>query len=574
MEQYKENLHKFFSQIKALVGRDCLMLWAPAMPLAKKIKGGFLVPELDPLQTLIFDYISKALDKSIAPDPLLAIFGSVVVNCSLLNMRGMPCTSVNCWPYPTAAEVSHLAPSLCYDIIEANFYSSQLADAYGLDVLDLHFHFRFSLQHRMPDGIHWDALAHRRISSLLLGHAADAWGGYREDFGQNLRPDWPSPRALMDSGPLQRYGSLRYQQSHSSDRFQHVEQSPSEPCSIMHRRLVTTSKVITASEVPLPRHIIPSNCSRGAAQWPSDQTVVELSILDVTQLLLESAALPLYFLCSIMLILAEVFLLLDATVSVDYNPLPPANPWLSQRVHPQARAPWSQDDSMLSAGGGLKSLPPARQDDHCMRRRRPNFRSHPYPPILPRVTPRHPTHGCVAEDRRKGGGGGTDKAPVKEPALVQGPLLYQLNTVRQLIIRSPAAGGHRCEQGSGPRESQPTDSGAQRLQSKNTSQLNSPPPPSASSQLDLLPPDIHLCLCVGVQTHPQLQPINVRLTLQAAIGHGACYRNAGPEMDLRCDAVESLQLRRVSTALSLGPYVWVLGPRWELSARSTSDWTV
>ncbi|XP_034092533.1 PC-esterase domain-containing protein 1A-like [Gymnodraco acuticeps] len=117
LEQYKENLHKFFSQIKALVGRDCLMLWTLAMPLAKKIKGGFLVPE-----------------------------------------------------------VSHLAPSLCYDLIEANFYCSQLADAYGLDVLDLHFHFRFSLQHRMPDGVHWDALAHRRISSLLLGHAADAWG--------------------------------------------------------------------------------------------------------------------------------------------------------------------------------------------------------------------------------------------------------------------------------------------------------------------------------------------------------------------------------------------------------------
>ncbi|KAI4808280.1 hypothetical protein KUCAC02_000344 [Chaenocephalus aceratus] len=386
LEQYKENLHKFFSQIKALVGRDCLMLWTLAMPLAKKIKGGFLVPE-----------------------------------------------------------VSHLAPSLCYDLIEANFYCSQLADAYGLDVLDLHFHFRFSLQHRMPDGVHWDALAHRRISSLLLGHAADAWGvhlhappshpgqvlqGYREDFGQHLRPDWPSPRALIDSGPPQRYGSLRYQQSYSSDPFQHL---PTNSGGAEHIRAlqhharhhfqgllisspvtdVSCKNFITASEVPLPR---------GAAQWPWDQTV-GLSISDVfmrvafesklqldmimkmegssllcpsvvhpcsvgsavsrTQLLLESAALPLYFLCSI---------------SVD--PLPPANPWLSQRVHPQARAPWSQDDSMLSPEihalvermlcGGLKFLPPSRQDDPCVRRGRPNFRSHPYPPIL---TPRHPTHG-------------------------------------------------------------------------------------------------------------------------------------------------------------------------------------
>ncbi|KAK9524388.1 hypothetical protein VZT92_016786 [Zoarces viviparus] len=115
--QYKENLHKFFGQIKAIVYRDCLILWALAMPLGKKIKGGFLVPE-----------------------------------------------------------VSHLAPTLRYDIIEANFYSGRLAEAYGLDVLDLHFHSRCSLQHRMPDGVHWDALAHRRISSLLLQHAAEAWG--------------------------------------------------------------------------------------------------------------------------------------------------------------------------------------------------------------------------------------------------------------------------------------------------------------------------------------------------------------------------------------------------------------
>lgn len=73
-------------------------------------------------------------------------------------------------------QVSYLSPTLCYDIIEANFYSSRLAETYGLDVLDLHFHFRLSLQHRMADGVHWDALAHRRISSLLLQHAADAWG--------------------------------------------------------------------------------------------------------------------------------------------------------------------------------------------------------------------------------------------------------------------------------------------------------------------------------------------------------------------------------------------------------------
>ncbi|XP_072315404.1 PC-esterase domain-containing protein 1A-like [Eucyclogobius newberryi] len=117
LEKYKENLHRFFGQIKSVVCPDGLIVWTLAMPLAKQIKGGFLVPE-----------------------------------------------------------VSHLEPSLCSDIIEANFYGGQLADAYGLDTLDLHFHFRLSLQHRMPDGVHWDSLAHRSISTLLLLHVAQAWG--------------------------------------------------------------------------------------------------------------------------------------------------------------------------------------------------------------------------------------------------------------------------------------------------------------------------------------------------------------------------------------------------------------
>lgn len=69
-----------------------------------------------------------------------------------------------------------MGPALRDDVIEANFYGSTLAGAYGMDVLDLHFHFRFSLQHRMKDGVHWNALAHRRITSLLLQHAAQAWG--------------------------------------------------------------------------------------------------------------------------------------------------------------------------------------------------------------------------------------------------------------------------------------------------------------------------------------------------------------------------------------------------------------
>lgn len=141
LENYKKNLHRFFEQIKSAVCQDCLIIWTLAMPLAKQIRGGFLVPE-----------------------------------------------------------VSHLGSSLCTDIIEANFFGGRLADAYGLDTLDLHFHFRLSLQHRMPDGVHWDAQAHRTISSLLLLHTAQAWGVHMGNTSSNTAPLPPPPPPTCSAG--------------------------------------------------------------------------------------------------------------------------------------------------------------------------------------------------------------------------------------------------------------------------------------------------------------------------------------------------------------------------------------
>lgn len=77
---------------------------------------------------------------------------------------------------PPSPQIKHKVSHLRQDVIEANFYSGTLANSYGLDVLDLHFQFRFSLQHRTTDGVHWNALAHRKITSLLLQHSAQAWG--------------------------------------------------------------------------------------------------------------------------------------------------------------------------------------------------------------------------------------------------------------------------------------------------------------------------------------------------------------------------------------------------------------
>ncbi|KAG8006258.1 PC-esterase domain-containing protein 1A [Nibea albiflora] len=114
---YQEHLKKFFEELHGILPDKTLIIWNVTMPLGQKIKGGFLVPE-----------------------------------------------------------INHKASHLRQDVIEANFYSGTLANSYGMDVLDLHFQFRFSLQHRTRDGVHWNAIAHRKITSLLLQHSAQAWG--------------------------------------------------------------------------------------------------------------------------------------------------------------------------------------------------------------------------------------------------------------------------------------------------------------------------------------------------------------------------------------------------------------
>ncbi|XP_052009698.1 PC-esterase domain-containing protein 1A [Xyrauchen texanus] len=115
--EYRENLEKFFRQLKTILPKESLVVWNMTMPLGKKIVGGFLVPE-----------------------------------------------------------IQHMGPALRFDVINANFYGATLANAYGFDVLDLHFQFRFSLHHRTHDGVHWNAVAHRKITCLLLEHVAQAWG--------------------------------------------------------------------------------------------------------------------------------------------------------------------------------------------------------------------------------------------------------------------------------------------------------------------------------------------------------------------------------------------------------------
>ncbi|MEQ2187387.1 hypothetical protein GOODEAATRI_004240, partial [Goodea atripinnis] len=165
IDDYKENLKLFFDELKMVLPQETLVIWNLTMPLGERIKGGFLVPEIE-----------------------------------------------------------HKAPQLRYDVIEANFCGWTLASCCEMDVLDLHFQFRFSLQHRTKDGVHWNAIAHRRITALLEEFATDSLPrGYlsfeenpeplpycREDaenFRPAVEPQWPRPRRKHRSKRKQpRYG--------------------------------------------------------------------------------------------------------------------------------------------------------------------------------------------------------------------------------------------------------------------------------------------------------------------------------------------------------------------------------
>ncbi|XP_063166507.1 uncharacterized protein LOC134502219 [Candoia aspera] len=71
--------------------------------------------------------------------------------------------------------VEHPHKPSAKDMIEANFYVSNLAEQYWFDVLDLHHRFRFLENLHATDGVHWDSRAHRYITNLLLTHIAEAW---------------------------------------------------------------------------------------------------------------------------------------------------------------------------------------------------------------------------------------------------------------------------------------------------------------------------------------------------------------------------------------------------------------
>jgi hypothetical protein len=72
-------------------------------------------------------------------------------------------------------EIEGLQSRLREDVIEANRYAVCVANELKANIIDLHYYFHNQIQRRAKDGIHWDATAHRRITNLLLHHICDAF---------------------------------------------------------------------------------------------------------------------------------------------------------------------------------------------------------------------------------------------------------------------------------------------------------------------------------------------------------------------------------------------------------------
>ena len=111
VDEYKQNLVHLFDRFKQSLSPDCLVIWNATLPISKNIRGGFLIPE-----------------------------------------------------------VEFMNSTLRLDILEANFFAQQVVISHGYDLLDLHYYMRNQLHRRAADGVHWDQTAHRRITNLLLCH--------------------------------------------------------------------------------------------------------------------------------------------------------------------------------------------------------------------------------------------------------------------------------------------------------------------------------------------------------------------------------------------------------------------
>lgn len=110
---FKVNLGKLVFALNSTLKSDSVFIWNATLPLASKCKGGFLLP--------LFDTIPSR------------------------------------------------------EIVEANFFARNLMSSSKRVFLDLHGIFSLQLHHRAHDGVHWDKIAHRRITNLILTELSHLW---------------------------------------------------------------------------------------------------------------------------------------------------------------------------------------------------------------------------------------------------------------------------------------------------------------------------------------------------------------------------------------------------------------
>ncbi|XP_040275346.1 PC-esterase domain-containing protein 1B-like isoform X2 [Bufo bufo] len=139
LEAYKTNLDTMFQRLKEVLSPECLIIWNTTMPVGFK-------------------------------------------HCEIPE---------------------YMVHNLQMDVVEGNFFSATLADLHKLDVLDMHYHFRCDLRLRCPDSIHWNQVAHRKYTQILLTHIAQAWG-VRAPKGKKLKCS-PFDSAVPDSVPMREH---------------------------------------------------------------------------------------------------------------------------------------------------------------------------------------------------------------------------------------------------------------------------------------------------------------------------------------------------------------------------------
>lgn len=73
-------------------------------------------------------------------------------------------------------QIEYAKFTMRFHVMEANMYAQKLLAENGYNVLDFHFHLRWLVHRRNPDGMHWSNKAMRHLTNLLFTHISLAIG--------------------------------------------------------------------------------------------------------------------------------------------------------------------------------------------------------------------------------------------------------------------------------------------------------------------------------------------------------------------------------------------------------------